>query len=90
MIVYKFYHINEIGLRHYVASLPEKRRKPERITYESIINWWEKAAGYGPIQEGPMIHFEQVNIQEEISSDNLPNGLSPRASELELEMPANN
>jgi len=38
MIVYKFYHINEKGLRNYVASLSEKRRKPERITYESIMN----------------------------------------------------
>ncbi len=89
MIVYKFYHINEKGLRHYVASLPEKRRKSERITYESIINWWEKTAGYGPIQEGSMIHFEQVNIQEEISADTLPDSLSPRASELKLEMPVN-
>ncbi len=42
MVVYKFY------LRHpkegdiFLGALPERRKNPQRITHESIMNWGRK------------------------------------------------
>ncbi len=62
MVAYKFYRWDEKGDKHFVGILPERRRERGRITQQSIINWWKKAAGYGPMQEAPLFDFEQVNI----------------------------
>ena len=39
MVVYKFYLRDAIKGDIFLGVLPERRRKPQRITHESIINW---------------------------------------------------
>ena len=42
MIVYKFYLRDSINGDIFLGTLPERRKKPQRITIESIINWGRK------------------------------------------------
>ncbi len=42
MIVYKFYLRDPIKGDIFLGALPERRKKPQRITIESIINWGRK------------------------------------------------
>ncbi len=62
MAAYKFYYVNEKGNSHVVGILPEKRRHPKRITYQSVRKYWRKVAGHIPMQEGHRIYFEQVEM----------------------------
>ncbi len=39
MVAYEFYWRDKTGTEHLLGVLPERRRKQERITQESIINW---------------------------------------------------
>jgi len=39
MVAYEFYWDDEKGEEHLIGILPERRKNPERITEESIINW---------------------------------------------------
>jgi hypothetical protein len=39
MIVYKFYLRDTIKGNIFLGALPERRKNPQRITVESIINW---------------------------------------------------
>ena len=39
MVAYEFYRRDEIGKEHLIGILPERRKNPERITEESILNW---------------------------------------------------
>jgi len=39
MIVYKFYLRDAVKGDIFLGSLPERRKNPQRITEESIINW---------------------------------------------------
>ena len=45
MIAYEFYWRDETGKEHFIGILPERRKNPERITKESILNWGEKVIG---------------------------------------------
>jgi hypothetical protein len=39
MLAYEFYFREETGEEHLIGILPERRKNPERITKESILNW---------------------------------------------------
>jgi hypothetical protein len=39
MMAYEFYCRDEMGKGHLIGILPERRKNPERITEESILNW---------------------------------------------------
>jgi len=45
MIFYKFYLHDAIKGDLLLGVLPERRKNPERITHESIINWGRKYFG---------------------------------------------
>ncbi len=45
MIVYEFYWEDEKGGEHLLGILPERRKKPERITEESVLKWGEMIKG---------------------------------------------
>jgi hypothetical protein len=45
MIVYKFYLRDAIKGDIFLGALPERRKNPQRITEESIINWGRKFFG---------------------------------------------
>ena len=42
MVVYKFYLRDAIKGDIFLGILPERRKNPQRITDESIINWGRK------------------------------------------------
>jgi hypothetical protein len=42
MVAYEFYWRDKAGTEHLLGVLPERRRKQERITQESIINWGKR------------------------------------------------
>ena len=39
MVAYEFYWRNEKESVHFLGILPERRKKAERITQDSILNW---------------------------------------------------
>ena len=45
MLAYEFYWFDETESAHFVGILPERRRKLERITQESILNWGKMVIG---------------------------------------------
>jgi hypothetical protein len=45
MVAYQFYWRDEKEKTHFIGILPEKRKKPGRITPESILNWGRKVIG---------------------------------------------
>jgi len=45
MLAYEFYCRDKTEEIHFVGILPERRKKPERITQESILNWGKKVIG---------------------------------------------
>lgn len=45
MTAYEFYWKDQEGREHFIGILPERRKKPERITEESIKNWGRIVAG---------------------------------------------
>jgi hypothetical protein len=62
MVAYEFYWRDEIGDAHLVGILPERRKDPNRISDESIMNWVKKIIGDGiKIND---IFFSKVTIIE--------------------------
>ena len=45
MVAYEFYWRDETERVHFIGILPERRKKMERITQESILNWGMKVIG---------------------------------------------
>lgn len=39
MLAYEFYWLDRTEKAHFIGILPERRKKQERITQESILNW---------------------------------------------------
>lgn len=62
MIVYKFYLRDAVKGDIFVGSLPERRKNPERITEESIINWGRKYFGMNGRSED--IFFTKTVLEE--------------------------
>jgi hypothetical protein len=62
MVAYEFYWRDEIGDAHLVGILPERRKDPDRITDESIMNWVKKVIGDGLVSND--IFFFRVTVNE--------------------------
>lgn len=62
MVAYEFYWRDELGDAHLVGILPERRKDPNRINDESVMNWVKKIIGNGMTAKG--IFFSKVNINE--------------------------
>jgi hypothetical protein len=60
MEAYEFYWCDEIEKEHFIGILPERRKNPERITKDSILNWGWKIIGNN--SEVSNIYFVQVKI----------------------------
>jgi hypothetical protein len=60
MVAYEFYWRDETERIHFIGILPERRKKPERITQESILNWGMKVIGDNSGVNN--IYFVQVNF----------------------------
>ncbi len=61
MVAYEFYWLNGNGKEHLLGILPERRKKPERITRESILNWAKGILPYNPGADFKSIYFIQVD-----------------------------
>jgi len=62
MIVYKFYLRDAIKGDIFLGALPERRKNPQRITVESIINWGRKYFGKNGKDED--IFFKTTVLEE--------------------------
>ncbi|MGD0918481.1 MAG: hypothetical protein ABSB22_18685 [Thermodesulfobacteriota bacterium] len=60
MVAYEFYWRDETRNQHFIGILPERRKNPERITEESILNWGWKVIGDNPVVNN--IYFVQVEM----------------------------
>jgi hypothetical protein len=62
MVTYDFYLRDAIkGIEH-IGMLPERRRDPERITADSIINWGRKY--FGKNVRDKNIFFVKISTEE--------------------------
>lgn len=59
MIAYEFYWRDNEGKDNLIGILPERRKNPERITQESVMNWVRKVIGEDIKVE---LSFYQVEI----------------------------
>jgi hypothetical protein len=62
MIVYKLYWRDEKEKEHFIGMLPERRKNPERITEESIVNWSRIVLGDNTGIDLNSIYFIQVEM----------------------------
>ncbi len=62
MLGYRLFLFDQAEGFKLIAVLPERRKKPERITAESIIRWG--ASLLGDRARGKNILFEQVTISD--------------------------
>jgi len=60
MVAYEFYWREATGEEHLLGILPERRKNPQRITKESVLNWGWKVVGDQP--DINSIYFVQVEI----------------------------
>jgi hypothetical protein len=63
MVAYQLYCLGQKGVHQVIGVLPERRKNPERITQESILNWGEKIFNKGLNTEDSF--FIQVMIDDE-------------------------
>jgi hypothetical protein len=63
MTAYEFYWREAIEGAHLIGILPERRKNPERITQESIMNWGRIILG--DLADLSNLFFVQVTIDEE-------------------------
>jgi len=62
MRAYEFYYRDEKGKEHFIGILPERRKNPERITKESVLNWGGKVMGDNPEVDIKDIYYVTVDI----------------------------
>ncbi len=60
MVAYQFYWNDEAGKEHLIGVLPERRKDPERISNQLIMNWVRGILGESAHFE--KIHFVKVNV----------------------------
>ncbi len=60
MVAYEFYSSDETGEKHLIGILPERRKKPDRITEKSVLNWgWRIIGDNSDLKD---IYFVQVEF----------------------------
>jgi len=60
MVVYRFYLRDAEKGDIFLGALPERRKNPQRITEESIINWGRTYFG----KDGKNIYFIKTVLEE--------------------------
>jgi len=60
MVAYEFYSRDQEGRDDLIGILPERRKNPERITKESILNWgWKVIGDHSDVND---IYFVRVEM----------------------------
>ena len=60
MVAYEFYWRNTEKKEHFIGILPERRKNPERVTKESVLNWGWKVIGDS--SDVNNVYFVQVEM----------------------------
>ncbi len=60
MVAYEFYWQDDIGGIHLLGILPERRKNPNRVTDQSILNWANRVIG----DAFKNIFFTKVSIDD--------------------------
>ena len=60
MKAYEFYCSDLTGMSQVIGILPERRKKPERITAESVMNWGARI--FGKKSDAKDIFYIQVTM----------------------------
>jgi len=60
MVAYEFYWRNGNGKEYLIGILPERRKDPQRITKESILNWAKGVLRGNPGADFNSVYFIQV------------------------------
>ena len=63
MLIYKFYRRVPREKDSLIAVLPERRKKAERITHQSIMNWARLAVPKDVLGDNHNIYFVRVEIK---------------------------
>jgi hypothetical protein len=66
MVAYAMYWIGEIDKDRFIGMLPERRKKPERITQESVLKWVRTFLDDIADLDLNNIYFVQKELKEEI------------------------
>jgi len=64
MVAYELYTSDEKGEEDFIGMLPERRKNPEKITKESVLEWGQKVIGDN--SDVKDIYFVKVAIQSPI------------------------
>jgi len=70
MVVYKFYLRDAIKGDIFLGSLPERRKNPQRVTVESIVNWGRRYFGKYA-QDKDIFFTKTVSVESEKRYPNL-------------------
>lgn len=62
MVAYELYSFDEKNGVEFIGVLPERRRDPERITKESIVNWGKMILGNQA--DGKKIFFKRITLDD--------------------------
>jgi len=63
MIVYEFYRRDPHGSDSWISALPERRKKAERISHQSIMNWARVHMPKYVLGDEETVYFVQVDVQ---------------------------
>ncbi|HSB03923.1 MAG TPA: hypothetical protein VLK23_01930 [Thermodesulfobacteriota bacterium] len=61
MVAYEFYWRNGNGKEYLIGILPERRKNPERISRDSILNWVRKVLRDNSGPDVNSVYFIQVD-----------------------------
>jgi hypothetical protein len=70
MIAYEFYWLDSSGGYHIIGVLPERRKNPERISQQSIMNWGGNL--YSKDLDTKDIFFIQITIDDDTGKISRP------------------
>ena len=65
MLAYEFYFRNNSKGDELIGILPERRRKPERVTQESIMKWAKIV--FGNTLDVSSIYFVPINLERSMA-----------------------
>jgi hypothetical protein len=62
MVAYELFSYDEENGNDFIGVLPERRRNPNRITEESVLNWGRTILGSNA--DGKKIFFKTITIDD--------------------------
>ena len=70
MLAYEFYFRNKVKGDELIGILPERRKKPERVTHESIMKWAKIV--FSETLDVTNIYFVPINLEKSLTGFYFP------------------